>query len=65
MTDDKEESSKLENLANDHWVFVRECLDKFSNYEDNWTHENLVEQMEWSFKHGFTHGFKHGLEEEI
>ena len=50
------------DLADAHWDFVKECVNKFAEFGEAYTLDDVLQEMEWSFKKGFVHGFKHGNE---
>lgn len=50
------------HLADAHWVFIKECLDKFAESGEAYNYNDMTTEMEWAFKQGFVHGFKHGNE---
>ena len=63
MTNSETIQDSAKDLAKAHWKFVKECLDKFANYDATYHHDYLVDDMAWAFEHGFVHGFKHGKED--
>lgn len=52
----------VKDLADAHWEFVKECLDKFAEQGEAYNYNDMVTEIEWGFKKGFVHGFKHGNE---
>jgi len=63
MTKSEEIQESACELADAHWEFVKECIDKFSDADEMFTYEDVMGEMEWGFKKGFVHGFKHGKRE--
>ena len=63
MTKAEKMKDLAKHLADAHWEFVKECLDKFAEQGEAYNYNDMTTEIEWGFKKGFIHGFKHGIEE--
>jgi len=63
MTKSEVIQDSVKDLADAHWVFILETIERFADFSDSYSHGLLMHEMEWAFKNGFIHGFKHGKRE--